>query len=71
MTWFYEKYVGIANDVPVGLLLCTVCREIPNNLQNESIRVKDELQELKITTQLNFSAVNALQNDGKSNLWLK
>ena len=60
MTWFHDKCVGIAKDEPIGFWLCLICREIPSNIQHEITCVKDEVKELKNTTDLILSAVSKL-----------
>ena len=60
MTWFHDKCVGIGKDEPIGFWLCLICREIPSNIQHEITCVKDEVKELKNTTDLILSAVSKL-----------
>ena len=60
ITWFQDKCVGIAKDESIGFWLCLVCLEISSNIQHEITCVKDEVKELKNTTDLILSAVSKL-----------
>ena len=60
MKWFHDQCVGIAKDQPVGLWLCLTCRKIPQQMQNEVACIKDDVQDLKASTQLILSAVRDL-----------
>ena len=60
MTWYHEECVGIAKNEPVGLWLCIGCRQIPTAIQNEIKFTRDEVHELKNTTQQILRAVNSL-----------
>ena len=60
MTWYHEECVGIAKNEPVGLWLCIGCRQIPTAIQNEIKITRDEVHELKNTTQQILRVVNSL-----------
>ena len=68
MIWYHEKCVGISKNEPIGLWLCLTCREFPKIVQNKIKCTKDDVQELKNTTQLILNAVNKLSEKLESSI---
>ena len=52
--------VGVGKDDPNEIWLCLSCRSVPENVQNEISSLKNDVNQLKITTELILSSVNKL-----------
>ena len=60
MSWYHQQCVGIGQDDPIGIWLCLSCRSVPENVQNEISSLKNDVNQLKTTTELILSSVNKL-----------
>ena len=60
MSWYHEVCVGIKKEDPIGIWLCFTCRNVPKNIRNEISGLKNDVIQLKTTTDLILSSVNKL-----------
>ena len=60
MCWFHETCVGIKKGDPIGIWVCLICRNVPNNLKNDIDNLKHEVVEIKTCTQSIFKAIEVL-----------
>lgn len=60
MTWFHDQCVGLDKDEPVGIWLCSSCREVPQGLQKNIIELKTEVVQLKASTNTIISTITTL-----------
>ena len=60
MSWYHEVCVGIKKGDPIGIWLCFTCRTVPKNTRNGISSLKNDVIQLKTTTDLILSSVNKL-----------
>ena len=54
MVWFHDTCVGIGKDEPIGLWMCPKCRVIPKIVKDEVISLKNDVEQLKESTNTIF-----------------
>ena len=60
MSWYHQQCVSVGKDDPTGICLCLSCSSVPENIQNEISSLKNNVNQLKTTTELILSSMNKL-----------
>ena len=60
MLWYHDQCVGLDKDEPVGVWLCSSCRQVPQGLQDNISEIKTDVEELKKSTKSITTAIHKL-----------
>lgn len=60
MSWYHEECVGIKKNDPIGIWVCLTCRAVPEHIKLEITSLKNDVSQLKTTTNMILSSVQKL-----------
>ena len=68
MVWYHDQCVGLDKDVPVGVWLCVMCRQVPQGLQDNLIDIKTDVEQLKEASNSIITILNTLSTEVTKNI---